>query len=85
MLLFMCNNAITGWISTINSALPVVLPWVQFLGITMGIVASCYVVYNQRLNARWKRDRDRAAMTAEARELDRKIEEAAKNDDCEGK
>jgi hypothetical protein len=59
VLLFMCNNAIVGWINTINSAMPVILPWMQFLGLALGMCASGYVIYNQRLNARWKRNQDK--------------------------
>jgi len=39
--------------------MPVILPWMQFLGLALGMCASGYVIYNQRLNARWKRNQDK--------------------------
>lgn len=35
------------------------MQWLQIIGILLGMGASAYVMYNQHLTAKWKREQDR--------------------------
>lgn len=54
------GNSVMGWLSNFGA-----VQWMQMVGILVGIGASCYVMVNQHLSIKWKREQDRRVQREE--------------------